>query len=386
MPALYVHIPFCLSKCYYCDFVSAVHESKLAGRYVDALCRESALRAEELERSPGAKSGALEAPTVFFGGGTPTTLEVDQLGRILAALRRDFRLQSDAEITIEANPRTHVFASTGSLAKLREHGANRLSIGAQSFDDNLLRVIGRDHGASEVEAAVSRARTEGFDNLSIDLIFALPGQSLGQWERTLERALALNTEHISLYNLTIEEGTVFGERYRRGEMEPAPSDLEADMFALAITRLTAAGYDHYEVSNFARPGCRSRHNQIYWRREDYLGLGVGAHSCIGYTRFANGRNTLNYVKAIEQGRSAEETREDIAIDEAIGEALWLGLRQTDGVNLTSLSTRFGIDPSRRYQREIQRLLERGLLRRAGESLSLTRQGLFLGNEVFCQFA
>ncbi|MCA1597017.1 MAG: radical SAM family heme chaperone HemW, partial [Chloroflexi bacterium] len=338
MPSLYIHIPFCLSKCYYCDFVSAVHEDKLAERYTRALCAESALRrAELLDIEPCPEW--LRARTVFFGGGTPTTLSTEQLGRISAALRRDFGITPDAEITIEANPRTHVFSDPGALDELRRHGFNRLSLGAQSFDDDLLRVIGRGHSAVDVLHAVTKARAAGIDNLSIDLIFALPGQTLSQWRDTLDRALELDTVHISLYNLTIEEGTVFGEQYRRGELEPAPSDLEADMYALAIEKLTAAGFDHYEVSNFARFGYRSEHNQVYWRREDYLGLGVGAHSSVKNMRFANGRNTVQHVKTVEAGVLPTESREEIEDDGMLGEAMWLGLRLLDGVDLTAVGKR-----------------------------------------------
>lgn len=386
MPALYVHIPFCLSKCYYCDFVSAIHEDRLADRYVDALCREAEMWKAEFKKTGQASPDWAEASTVFLGGGTPTTLSVPQLGRILDALRKNFGIRIDAEVTIEANPRTHVFSTPGELEHLQDHGVNRLSIGAQTFDDNLLRLIGRDHDSGEVGRAVERARSAGIRNLSLDLIFALPGQTLKGWERTLHRALALETEHISLYNLTIEEGTVFGERRRRGELEPAPSDLEADMYEMAIQTLSAAGYVHYEVSNFARPGFESRHNQVYWKMEDYLGLGVGAHSCIRNVRFANGRQTLHHIQAIERGEMPTASREELPADEALSEAMWLGLRLLKGVDLQDIGRRFGADPAIRYGDVIQTLVGRGLVRLEDRNLALTEAGLFLGNEVFCSFA
>ncbi|MDQ2732021.1 MAG: radical SAM family heme chaperone HemW, partial [Armatimonadota bacterium] len=313
-------------------------------------------------------------------------LSVPQLGRILDALRQNFGIRSDAEVTIEANPRTHVFSTPGELEQLQEQGINRLSIGAQTFDDNLLRLIGRDHDSGEVGRAVERARSAGIRNLSLDLIFALPGQTLKGWEQTLHRALELETEHISLYNLTIEEGTVFGERHRRGEMEPAPSDLEADMYEMAIRTLSAAGYTHYEVSNFARPGFESRHNQVYWKMEDYLGLGVGAHSCLRNVRFANGRQTLHHIEAIERGELPLVSREELPSEEALSEAMWLGLRLLKGVDLQDVERRFGADPAIEYRDVIHNLVGRGLVRLEDHTLSLTEAGLFLGNEVFCSFA
>jgi oxygen-independent coproporphyrinogen-3 oxidase len=279
-----------------------------------------------------------------------------------------------------------VFTTPGELEMLREAGINRLSIGAQTFDNDLLRMIGRDHGAIDVEAAVAAARSAGFDNLSIDLIFALPGQTLEGWSCTLDRALELGTDHISLYNLTIEEGTVFGERHRRGEIEPASSDLEADMYEVAIEKLCGAGLEHYEISNFALPGMASRHNQVYWRLEDYLGIGVGAHSCIRNVRFASGRNTLLHVRALESGRLPVETRETPDLRELLGEAMWLGLRLLRGVDLESIRRRFGADPRETFGEAISFLVSRGLLRMDGDLLSLTRAGLFLGNQVFCHFA
>ena len=369
---LYVHVPFCVKKCYYCDFNSYTLDRAAVTRYLDALAREAELYA------PGAPT----FDTLYIGGGTPTCLSGRDLRRLVALIRSHFRLATGAEITCEANPGS---SNEEKFASLREAGVNRLSIGVQSFDDALLARIGRVHTAAEAEASVGAARRAGFDNVNLDLMFALPGQCPEAWEETLGRALALEPEHLSCYSLIVEEGTPFGDAYARGRLTLPGEEIELRMYERAIERLTAAGYEHYEISNFARPGRASRHNTIYWRIDPYLGLGPGAHGFVDNVRYSNVRLPEEYAALLGAGRAPVAERREISRDEAMDDTMIFGLRLLAGVSRERFRRRFGVDVDEVYPGELRRLQEEGLIEVTPAAVRLTRVGLPLGNRVFAAF-
>ncbi len=370
---LYLHIPFCLARCGYCDFNTYQHDPGLARAYVASLCAEIAAWGVRPELQ-GRRSA-----TAFLGGGTPSLLDPEEVAGILETARAAFGLAPGAEVTLEANPGT---VGEAKLRGYRDAGVNRLSLGVQAFQDHVLRLAGRDHGAREARRAVADARAAGFSNLSLDLIFALPGQTQPEWAASLDEAVALDPEHISAYGLTYEEGTPFHRDRRAGRLMPVDEETETAMFEQGIARLTAAGYEHYEISNFARPGFRSAHNQIYWRCGDYLGLGAGAHSCLGGRRFFNRRLPQDYMAAVRLRGTAEVGAEELTPRQRLGEALVLGLRLREGVDLEALAARFapwGVAPEADV---LERLEGYGLVQRHGPRLRLTDRGIRLANEVF----
>ena len=313
----YIHIPFCLSKCWYCDFFSVVGDEAAMDEYANAVCREVDLYADR----------SLAVDTVFLGGGTPSCLPADYLGRILGKLDSSFELKSDAEVTCEANPET---VDPDGLCKLRELGVNRLSMGVQSFHDAELRQLGRVHDAGRATQCIRDARDAGFENLSIDLISSLPGRSRASWEDTLKCAVSMSPEHISAYTLEYHEGTQFSRERDLGLVEPTREDLERELYLETIRLLGEHGYEHYEVSNFARPGSRCRHNLKYWRQEPYLGLGAAAHGFQRNQRYWNHRNLEEYLEDVSAGRKPVADREELRDDQLTLERLMLGLRTADG--------------------------------------------------------
>jgi oxygen-independent coproporphyrinogen-3 oxidase len=370
---VYVHIPFCAKKCGYCDFNAySGYKDGTKARYVDAVCREIALRAEPQTR----------IPTIFFGGGTPTTLSADDLARILAAVKAAFAVDTEAEITIEANPGD---ASGDYLAALRAAGFNRLSFGVQTFDDRLLKTIDRIHTGDDARRAVALARAAGFDNVSIDLMFALPRQTLADWDRALDAAFALDVPHLSLYGLIVEERTPFWARRERGKLPLPTEEVEAAMFGRAIERTQAAGYRHYEISNYARPGFESLHNQIYWRNEDYFGLGAGAVSYRGGVRAMNERLPSVYIDATRAPVWSNAWDERIAGRELLGETIMVGLRLRSGVDLDRFAARFGVRAEDAFADAIVRFTANGLLEIRDGHLRLTDRGLFFGSDAMAAF-
>jgi oxygen-independent coproporphyrinogen-3 oxidase len=340
---------------------------------VDVLCRE-------IRQCPWAGS---PARTVFYGGGTPSELTSAQLGRINAQLRQSFRITSDAEWTLEANPGT---VTGSSLNKLREIGFNRISLGVQTFHDHHLRAIGRIHSAADARDAFHAAREAGFANRNIDLIFGLPNQTIGEWAADLEEAAALHPEHISLYGLIIEEKTEFGRRHAAGRLPLPDEDAAADMYELTLDSLSAAGYGQYEISNFALAGHECRHNIVYWRNEPYVGFGVSAASFVEGERWSNTASLRVYRQRIIDGVSAAEPGERLEGRAAAGEALMLALRMNAGADLRELSARYACDVWSLFRSEIDRFIELGLLERPNERrLRLTRRGLLLSNNVFEAF-
>ncbi|NLC56352.1 MAG: radical SAM family heme chaperone HemW [Armatimonadetes bacterium] len=376
---LYIHVPFCVRKCHYCDFYSLpmADGRGLEEAFVDAVCREM-----EIAARAHASLGPLDAPTIFLGGGTPSLLSPAQLGRILETARACFRVAPQAEITLESNPGT---LDREKARAFRELGVNRVSLGVQSFNDAELRALGRIHTAAEAEAAVSLLRATGFDSLSLDLMFGLPGQTLASWHDTLRRAVALQPEHLSAYSLIVEPDTPFATWQREGRLSLPTEETDVAMFEAGIAVLTAAGYEHYEVSNFARPGQRSRHNQIYWRNEPYLGFGPSAVSYLGGVRAANVRSLSRYLEAVARGERPVETAERIEGALEMGETMMVGLRLLEGMEHARFRERFGVPPEAVYGEQIRRLVAAGLLRADDARLSLTHQGLLFANDVMAEF-
>lgn len=368
---IYLHIPFCKSRCSYCDFATDVYRSSDGvERYVTALCDEI----------PGSTGGNIKVDTIYFGGGTPSLLLPRQVDQILTQVYSWFDVsEDDVEITMEMNPAT---VTTESLNGYRSLGVNRASFGVQTFDDRELKLLARGHDAKDARTTFRLLRDAGFQNISFDLIAGLPGQTLDGWRRNLDESIAMRPEHISLYLLEIHEGTPLAEQLRSGRRPALDEDLAARMYEVMRDELAAAGYQQYEISNFALPGCESRHNSKYWRLDPVYGFGVSAHSFDGFQRYANERDTAKYVQRIEEYRVAEVSRERIDL---ASEAAFLGLRMIEGIDLTDFGNRFGIDIAAKYAAELDELVAAGLVASSADNLRLTPKGMLYSNEVFRVF-
>ena len=370
-PGIYLHIPFCKSRCSYCDFATDVYRSEDGvERYVDALCFEI----------PGTwKGDNRKVDTIYFGGGTPSLLEPRQVEKILRSVHSVFDVTPDAEITMEMNPAT---VTPETLRDYKSLGINRASFGVQTFNDRALKLLARGHDANDARETFQMLRCAGFDNVSFDLIAGLPNQTLKDWERNLDEAIKLSPEHLSLYLLEIHEGTPLAEQVRSGRQPMPDEDLAARMYEMMLDKLAAAGYEQYEISNFSRPGFESLHNTKYWRLEPVYGFGVSAHSFDGYQRYSNERNTAKYVERIEAFGGAEVNRERI---DAASEFAFLGLRLNCGIDLVEYKHLFGKDLKQQYAAELERLEAAGLLEISGRRLRLTQKGMLFSNEVFAAF-
>ncbi len=373
---IYLHVPFCARICPYCDFNTYAHKEDRIPDYVEALIREMDLTQ--------ANAGRVMAETVFFGGGTPSLLLPDAVTRLIQALRSRFAIAQDAEVTLEVNPET---IDARSLAAFREAGINRLSMGVQSQQMRGLRVLGRGHRPETALTAFRAARAAGFDNVSLDLIFGWPGQTLADWEGDLNAILDWSPEHLALYSLIVEPGTPMHDAVRRGIMITPDDDATADMYELAIARLAAAGWHHYEVSNWARtPDLISRHNRIYWRNGRYLGLGAGAHAYVGHTRSSNLLLPETYIDTVFEGRLPVARCETLDEATAMGETMMLGLRLLqEGVSASAFQQRHGKTLLDIYGYQIKELAGIGLLTWDGERVRLTHRGLLLANDVAARF-
>ncbi len=365
---LYLHIPFCVQKCGYCDFfVVAGKSGEAFDAYVNALCGEIRLYA----RHPAAAQ--LSFDTIFVGGGTPSLLSPNQLEILLGSLREAFRFAPEVELTLEANPET---LTPEKLAAYRALGVNRLSLGAQSFHATTLRVLDRTHCGADVERACRAAREAGFRNLSLDLIFGVPGQTLEAWMGDLEMGLQLQPDHLSVYSLTFEPKTALSHRLRRGEVHALPEAVQARMYARTVARLQAAGYAQYEISNFARPGKACRHNLKYWNAMPYLGLGVSAHSLLGGRRFWNVRSLRAYERAVAAGKRPVAGEETLGPEQVALERLYLGLRQPAGVDIRAFEAELNVSFFERYSEPLSRFFDRSLAdRRLQEALRFGEQDL-----------
>ncbi len=365
--ALYIHVPFCRHRCGYCDFTLVAGRDDLIDRYLSAI---------ELELAAALPQGA-EVDTLFFGGGTPTHLSPSQLGRLLDLVMSRVRLAPGAEISVEANP----LDLTGErVDTLRKAGINRVSVGVQSFRGEELSILERDHSGDEAFELVADLM-QSIPNVGIDLIFGVPGQSLNNWQETLERALRLAPPHLSTYGLTFEKGTAFWSRRARGMLHQQPEELEREMYALAIDSLTAAGYRHYELSNFARPGSECRHNQVYWNARSYFAAGPGAASYLEGVRRTNHRSTTHWIERTLRGEMAIGSSERLTPEEVAREALMLGLRQLQGISVSNFEQRFEVSLATLSGPAIRRMTAAGWLEQVAGQLRLAREGVFVADSV-----
>ncbi|OLN30486.1 hypothetical protein DSOL_3050 [Desulfosporosinus metallidurans] len=384
MPSLYIHVPFCVKKCDYCAFYSLPlinsHQDPMVGYF-------KGLELEMVKRQKDAPEGV---SSLFIGGGTPTALRDSDLECLLEMIQRYFRLNPGAENTVEGNPGT---LTASKLDSLRRYGINRFSLGVQTFDDRLLRAVGRMHTASQAREAIGRLRTAGFNNINLDLMFGLPAQDMRAWQASLEEALSYSPEHLSLYGLMLEDGTPLYARYRgkakdRTQVDLLPDDdLQAEMHDWAVERLKQAGYRHYETSNFARPGFECRHNLGYWRGEDYLGLGPGGVSCLNRVRWKNFEDVRVYQNRLQnlQDPFEEEGLEVLSLQECMAERMILGLRLEEGVNLTSFRNDFGRDLRDIYRDVLERYNHRDVFVIQGEYLRLNPTYSFIANSILQEF-
>jgi oxygen-independent coproporphyrinogen-3 oxidase len=377
--ALFIFIPFCKIKCTYCDFNVYAHLARWMEPYADAVTREISGWGLGIGDSWIARS-------VYFGGGTPSLMSVVSIEKILRACEQSYSLIPNPEITLEANPGN---VEADELRVLRSLGINRLSIGVQSFDDEILRRLNRGHTVADALEIYDLARRVGFDNISLDLIYGLPLQTLADWQATLERAIALAPEHLSLYALKVEEGTGLEHQIKRGKYPIPDDDLAAEMYELAEEVLDMAGYAQYEISNWARRvevGSRaplqSHHNLTYWRNEPYLGFGAGAHSCFGGKRFWNVLSPIEYIQRIERGESIVAGDEPIHRELEMSETMILGLRLNEGIGFAGFTERYGEDARAKYARQFNELRNLSLIELSNERVHLTSRGRLLSNQVF----
>ena len=389
---LYVHVPFCQTRCPYCDFNTYQGIEDLIAPYLEAVTAEFGLWGRVLQRPT--------VNTVFFGGGTPSYLPDGYIGRMLAAIRAAFNVEEDAEVTLEANPGD---LDRAACRRLLSQGINRLSMGVQSLDDGLLTLLGRRHNSEEAVHAYRAAGDAGFTDISLDLMYGLPYQSLAQWRETLQAVVSLGPTHLSLYSLTLEEGTPLHHQMEQGKLPEPDPDLAADMYGLARVLLAGAGYHHYEISNWARTGYVARHNLGYWLNRPYLGVGPGAHSRLGRYRFWEANSPRTYISRVKRWQATQpgpfdslteaELRtvapvagqEYIDRDTACAETMFLGLRLLDGMDLAEASAGAGADLEAKYRPEIEDLAGLGLLERQDGRLRLTESAYFIANQVFTRF-
>jgi oxygen-independent coproporphyrinogen-3 oxidase len=370
---IYIHIPFCRSRCSYCDFATGAYDGPLAARYVEALASEIT-----------GFGATRKVDTIYLGGGTPSLLSPEQAARILDAVHARFRVEGDAEVTMEMNPGT---LTLDMLREFRRLGINRASFGAQTFDDRELRRLGRQHTAADVRRTIEDLQRAGFDNVSFDLIAGLPGQTLEAWSRNLDEALLLRPQHLSLYLLEVHEGTPLAEQIGRGALPRPDDDLAALMYELMVEKAREAGYEHYEISNLCLHGYEARHNTKYWLGQPVYGFGCSAHSYDGERRrWANERDAARYTQLVEAGQTPIVETTNLDERDAQAEAVFLGLRLLErGLSLSDYRSRFGTDLRERHADDMARLSEAGLISLEDDLMRLTPHGALLSNEVFAAF-
>ncbi|HLG13684.1 MAG TPA: radical SAM family heme chaperone HemW [Blastocatellia bacterium] len=396
LPGLYIHIPFCERKCTYCNFNTTDFFEDLAQRYCRAVAREVSHWGRKLVAQPASSFGGLieqgrpTIDTIYFGGGTPSIVEGANLAAIIDACREAFDVAQEAEVTIEINPGTF---SPLKLKVWRDAGINRASVGVQSFIDAELVALSRTHTADDARRTVGALREAGFDNISLDLIAGLPDQSKKDWEFNLGEALRLGPEHLSLYLLEVKEGTRLFGQINRGLRPHPDDDLAAEMYTMMCEATAAAGFEHYEISNFARvaksgPAAgdfRSKHNMKYWTGAAFYGLGCGAHSYDGRARWVNVMKTESYIDAVETTGEAVAERHELTDQDRAAEALFMGLRLSEGVDVTEFRSEYGVDVIERYRADIDRFQDAGLIEFSRDRMKLTGAGRLLSNEVFAAF-
>lgn len=370
---IYLHVPFCAAICHYCNFNRGLLDEALKRQYVEAL-------AAEVATAPEAGAGV---DTLFFGGGTPSLLSPDEITRLVRACRDSFAVAPDAEVTLEANPES---LTPRSLAGYREAGINRLSVGVQSFRDDELGRLGRQHSATTARRVIAEAREAGFDNVSLDLMLWLPGQTRDDWRVSVEALIDVGPDHASIYLLEIYPNAPLRDVMARGGWSVAPDEDAADMYLEGLSRLDAAGYAQYEISNVARSGREARHNLKYWRSGDWVGFGCGAHSTWNGVRWRNLTSTVDYVRRLGAGQSVRVDARALGHEERLEEALFMGLRLAEGIDLRAVGAAYGVDVWARYGAELAPWVETGHLAYApGGRLALTRQGMLVANEIMTVF-
>jgi oxygen-independent coproporphyrinogen-3 oxidase len=365
---LYLHIPFCSSICNYCNFNRGLFDAATKTRYVEAL-------ETEIRRAP---SRGRPADTIFFGGGTPSLLEPEEIGRLIAACRDTFAMPGDAEVTLETNPET---SSLERMERFRGAGVNRISFGVQSFRESELQRLGRIHTADRAIAAVGEARAAGLDNVSLDLMMWLPQQSRDDWRESVEALIGVGPEHASLYLLELYPNAPLKEEMARAGWSLAPDDDAADMYLWSLGRLDGAGYHQYEISNVARPGRESRHNLKYWTDGEWAAFGCGAHATIAGIRSRNVAGTEEYIRRVAAGEPAVAEERCLTADDRLVEALFTGLRLTDGIDIEAVGRRYGVDVWKRFGPRLVPYLDEGLLLHEPPRLRLQRHGMLLANEI-----
>lgn len=372
--ALYIHIPFCTQICHYCDFNKVFLKGQPVDDYLQALKTEMEKTFDQVPPT--------NLKTIFIGGGTPTALNETQLECLMNAIHHFIDIKSEMEFTIEANPGD---LTVEKLKILKDYGVNRLSLGVQSFNDDLLKAIGRSHKVEDVYTTIEAAKLQGFSNISIDLMYGLPNQTIQDVEFALNEFFKLNIEHCSAYSLIVEPKTVFYNLMNRGKLPLPSEDLEASMYQLIMDQMEDHGFRQYEISNYGKKGYESKHNLTYWDNNEYYGIGAGAHSYIGATRRANIGPINHYIKELQLGRLP--IREEIRLTkkEQMEEEMFLGLRKTEGVSVKKFNQKFHLDPFEYYQLEIEKLIQDGLLTADDSYIKLTNRGKMLGNIVFQQF-
>ena len=371
MLGLYLHIPFCSHICNYCNFNRGLFDADVKRHYVDALITEIARAAD-----------GTPADTIFFGGGTPSLLEPDEVGRLIEACRTAFDVAAGAEITLETNPET---VTVERMRAFGDVGVNRISLGVQSLHDAELTRLGRQHGAARARAAVADIRKAGVENLSLDLMLWLPQQTPADWRATVEGLIALEPEHASLYILELYPNAPLREEMARAQWSLAPDDDAADMYLWGLDRLDRAGYLQYEISNVARPGRLSRHNLKYWQDGAWLGFGCGAHSTRGASRWKNVASTQEYLSRVGAGESVHVEPRERSVEEQIGDALFTGLRLSDGLDFDRVGQRYGVDLWARYGPALQPLAVARRLTIEGHTVRLTRDGMLVANDIMQMF-
>ncbi|MCM3091402.1 MULTISPECIES: radical SAM family heme chaperone HemW [unclassified Cytobacillus] len=372
--AAYIHIPFCEHICHYCDFNKVYLKNQPVGEYLNSIDKEMDLALRETPAS--------RLDSIFVGGGTPTALNEKQLDQLCSIIKRQLPYDQFTEYTFEANPGD---LSKEKLQILHDAGVNRLSFGVQTFNDELLKRIGRSHRTKDVFQSIDAAKQVGFDNISIDLIYSLPGQTLQDFKDTLQTSFTLDIDHYSGYSLIIEPKTVFYNLMRRGKLPVPGEDVEAEMYDLLMEQMDKHGFAQYEISNFAKPGYESRHNITYWDNESYFGFGAGAHGYVDGNRRSNHGPLKKYMEPIENGQLPILEEHKVPQEEQMEEEMFLGLRKTEGVSISRFKKKFGKNPLEHFEVQIKQHSEKELIIVGEEYIKLTRQGRFLGNEVFQSF-
>ena len=365
----YVHIPFCTQICYYCDFSKVFIKNQPVDSYLEHLLQE--FHSYDIKK----------LRTLYIGGGTPTALSASQLEVLLDGLTKNLDLSVLEELTIEANPGD---LDEDKIAVLKNSAVNRVSLGVQTFDDKMLKKIGRSHLEKDIYENIDRLKLAGFDNISIDLIYALPGQTMEQVKDNVAKAIALDIPHMSLYSLILENHTVFMNRMRRGKLPLPKEEVEAEMFEYIIAELELAGFEHYEISNFSKPGFESRHNLMYWDNAEYYGIGAGASGYVNGVRYKNHGPIRHYLKAVEEG-NARIHEEHLSLREQMEEEMFLGLRKKTGVSKARFEEKFGTSFENIYGQVVRDLCHQGLLQIEGQQIRMTKKGLFLGDTVAERF-